>query len=561
MFSRHFEHWPANLPKTLSLPETSLFTNLEISARRYPDKTAIVYYDTEISYRELLAEIEALAGYLQQQGVEKGDRVLLYMQNSPQWVIGYYAILRADAAVVPVNPMNRAAELEHYIADTDAKVCICGQELVDHVKSFVGMGDFKTVIYTAYSEYVRKPTELNLPAEVQLKAEDIDAPGCVSLRAALAAGCQPGPHTAGPDDLCVIPYSSGTTGLPKGCTHTHRSVMSTALHRVLWNGVNSESVILATLPYFHVTGMQGAMNGPIYAGCSFVIMTRWDRTVAAELIQRYRITAWVNIVTMVVDFLSNPDIEKYDISSLRSIGGGGAAMPKAIAEKLHQMTGLNYVEGYGLSETVAATHINPNHRPKPQCLGIPVFDVDARIIDVETLQEKKEPGEVGEIVSHGPMIFQGYWKRPDETAKSFIEIDGKQFFRTGDIGYFDEEGYFFMVDRVKRMINASGFKVWPTEVESLMYRHPAIQECCIISVPHERRGETVKACIVLKPDYEGKISEQDIIDWCKGEMAAYKVPTYVEFMESLPKSPTGKLLWRVLQDEAWAKGTEKAAKG
>ncbi len=557
MFSRHFEHWPANLPKTLSLPETSLFTNLEISARRYPDKTAIVYYDTEISYRELLTEVEALAGYLQQQGVEKGDRVLLYMQNSPQWVIGYYAILRADAAVVPVNPMNRAAELEHYIADTDAKVCICGQELVDHVKSFVGMGDFKTVIYSAYGEYVRKPTELTLPAEVQLKAEDIDAPGCVSLRAALAAGCQPGPHTAGPDDLCVIPYSSGTTGLPKGCAHTHRSVMSTALHRVLWNGVNSESVILATLPYFHVTGMQGAMNGPIYAGCSFVIMTRWDRTVAAELIQRYRITAWVNIVTMVVDFLSNPDIEKYDISSLRSIGGGGAAMPKAIAEKLHQMTGLNYVEGYGLSETVAATHINPNHRPKPQCLGIPVFDVDARIIDVETLQEKKEPGEVGEIVSHGPMIFQGYWKRPDETAKSFIEIDGKQFFRTGDIGYFDEEGYFFMVDRVKRMINASGFKVWPTEVESLMYRHPAIQECCIISVPHERRGETVKACIVLKADFDGKVSEQDIIDWCKNEMAAYKVPTYVEFMESLPRSPTGKLLWRELQDEAWAKGPEK----
>lgn len=557
MFSRHFEHWPANLPKTLSLPETSLFTNLEISARRYPDKTAIVYYDTEISYRELLTEVEALAGYLQQQGVEKGDRVLLYMQNSPQWVIGYYAILRADAAVVPVNPMNRAAELEHYIADTDAKVCICGQELVDHVKSFVGMGDFKTVIYSAYGEYVRKPTELTLPAEVQLKAEDIDAPGCVSLRAALAAGCQPGPHTAGPDDLCVIPYSSGTTGLPKGCAHTHRSVMSTALHRVLWNGVNSESVILATLPYFHVTGMQGAMNGPIYAGCSFVIMTRWDRTVAAELIQRYRITAWVNIVTMVVDFLSNPDIEKYDISSLRSIGGGGAAMPKAIAEKLHQMTGLNYVEGYGLSETVAATHINPNHRPKPQCLGIPVFDVDARIIDVETLQEKTEPGEVGEIVSHGPMIFQGYWKRPDETAKSFIEIDGKQFFRTGDIGYFDEEGYFFMVDRVKRMINASGFKVWPTEVESLMYRHPAIQECCIISVPHERRGETVKACIVLKADFDGKVSEQDIIDWCKGEMAAYKVPTYVEFMESLPRSPTGKLLWRELQDEAWAKGPEK----
>src|SRR5690606_6159571 len=210
----------------------------------------------------------------------------------------------------------------------------------------------------------------------------------------------------------------------------------------------------------------------------------------------------------------------------------------------------------GLSETIAATHINPNQRPKAQCLGIPVFDVDARVIDVETLQEKG-PNEVGEIVTHRPQVFQRYWKRPDDTKNAFIEIDGKPFFRTGDIGYYDEEGYFFMVDRVKRMINASGFKVWPSEVENLMYRHPAIQECCIISVPHERRGETVKACVVLKANHASKVSEEDIISWCKEEMAAYKVPTYVEFMESLPRSPTGKLLWRVLQDEAWAKGAEK----
>ena len=557
MFTRHYEFWPAHLPKHLTLPATSLFTNLDIAARRYPDKTAIVYYDNLISYRQLLAEVEALAGYLQHQGVQKGDRVLLYMQNAAQWVIGYYAILRANAVVVPVNPMNRTAELEHYVADTDAAICICAQELVSFIQPFVGTGQFKQVIVTAYSEYVGKGTDLNLPAEVTVPVQDSFDEGCVSWRTALDAGYRPGEHTAGPDDLCVIPYSSGTTGVPKGCVHTHRSVMATALHRVLWNGVNSESKILATLPYFHVTGMQGAMNGPIYAGATIVIMTRWDRTVAAELIQRYQINSWVNIVTMVVDFLSNPDIEKYDLSSLTSIGGGGAAMPKAIEEKLHEMTGLHYIEGYGLSETIAATHINPNQRPKAQCLGIPVFDVDARVIDVETLQEKG-PNEVGEIVSHGPQVFQGYWKRPDDTKNAFIEIDGKPFFRTGDIGYYDEEGYFFMVDRVKRMINASGFKVWPSEVESLMYRHPAIQECCIISVPHERRGETVKACVVLKASHAGKVSEEDIINWCKEEMAAYKVPTYVEFMESLPRSPTGKLLWRVLQDEAWAKGAEKA---
>lgn len=548
MFTRHHAVWPDNLPTHLAVPETSLFANLEIAARRYPDKTAILYYDTAITYRELLSEVERLAGYLQMHGVQKGDRVLLYMQNAPQFTIGYYAILRADAVVVPVNPMNHTAELEHYLADTGAAICLCGQELTGFIAPLVGTAGLRQVVVAAYSDYVRQPTDLALPAEVQAPFQAPDFAGGIAWRDALAAGHQPGPHTAGPDDLCVLPYSSGTTGAPKGCMHTHRSAMATIVHRTTWNQMTSEAVVLATLPYFHVTGMQGAMSGPIYMGATAVIMTRWDRQVAARLIERYRVTAWINIATMAIDFLSDPDIERYDLSSLKGIGGGGAAMPKAVEEKLRRLTGLPYVEGYGLSETIAATHINPVDRPKPQCLGIPVFDVDSRVIDVATLAELG-PGEVGEIVSHGPQVFRGYWNRPEETEKAFIELDGKRFFRTGDLGYYDEEGYFFMVDRVKRMINASGFKVWPSEVESLMYRHPAIQECCVIATPDPKRGETVKACVVLRPDQVGQVSEQAIIDWCRDEMAAYKVPAYVEFRDALPRSSTGKLLWRVLQEE------------
>ena len=324
--------------------------------------------------------------------------------------------------------------------------------------------------------------------------------------------------------------------------------MATIIHRVVWTNSTSESVILATLPYFHVTGMQGAMSGPIYNGGTAVIMTRWDRKVAAQLIERHKVTGWVNIATMAIDFLSDPDLEGYNLSSLVSVGGGGAAMPKAVEEKLHRLTGLRYIEGYGLSETIAATHINPVPRPKAQCLGIPVFDVDSRVIDLNTGQELG-PNEVGEIISRGPQLFQGYWNRPEETERAFIELDGHRFFRTGDMGYYDEEGYFFLVDRVKRMINASGFKVWPSEVESLMYRHPAIQECCVISRPDPKRGETVKACVVLRDGQAGQVSEQDIIDWCKAEMAAYKAPVYVEFVASLPRSSTGKLMWRALQEE------------
>jgi fatty-acyl-CoA synthase len=469
-------------------------------------------------------------------------------------VISYYAILRADAVVVPINPMNRAAELEHYIADTGAEVCRAGQELTEYVTPLLGKTDLEQIVVASYNTYIKPDTDLNLPAEVASPAWSGDAPGVVSWESAMAASLSPQAYTAGPEDLAVIPYSSGTTGAPKGCMHTHRSVMATAVHRVFWNLSTSDSVQLATLPFFHVTGMTGSMNGPIFAGSTAVIMTRWDRTTALRLIERYKVTAWTNIVTMAVDFLSNPDIGKYDLSSLKMIGGGGAAMPGAVAEKLKRLTGLNYIEGYGLSETMAATHINPNAKPKAQCLGIPVFDVDSRIIDVDT-REEKGPGETGEIVSCGPQVTIGYWNRPAETDAAFVEIDGKRFFRTGDLAYYDEEGYFFMVDRLKRMINASGFKVWPSEVEAMMYRHPAIHELCIVSAPDPKRGETVKACIVLIPEAEGSTSVEDITNWCKEQMAVYKVPTIVEFVSALPKSPTGKLMWRALQEEEWV-GTD-----
>ncbi|MBQ0833460.1 long-chain fatty acid--CoA ligase [Marinobacter sp.] len=550
MFTRHYSVWPKELPKTMTLPKTSVFTNLEVSALRYPDHTAIIFYDAPITYRRLLEEVEAMAGYLQAQGVKKGDRVLLYMQNSPQYVISYYAILRADAVVIPVNPMNRAAELEHYIADTRSAICLAGQELAKFITPLLENTDLEQVVVASYSAYIKPDTDLDLPAEVAAPVWSGEVPGVVSWETAIAAGHMPSEHTAGPEDLAVIPYSSGTTGAPKGCMHTHRSVMATAVHRVFWNLSTADSVQLATLPFFHVTGMTGSMNGPIFGGSTSVIMTRWDRTTASKLIERYKVTGWTNIVTMAVDFLSNPDIGKYDLSSLNMIGGGGAAMPVAVAEKLKRLTGLDYIEGYGLSETMAATHINPNAKPKAQCLGIPVFDVDSRIIDVDTLEEKG-PGETGEIVTCGPQVTVGYWNRPAETDAAFVEIDGKRFFRTGDLAYYDEEGYFFMVDRLKRMINASGFKVWPSEVEGLMYRHPAIHEVCIISAPDPKRGETVKACIVLTPEAGSSISAEDMIAWCREHMAVYKVPTIVEFVSELPKSPTGKLMWRSLQEDEW----------
>jgi len=548
MFDRHYAKWPENAPKTLTLPETSIYRNLEISALRYPGKTAINYYETPITYAELERDAEAIAGYLQRLGVGKGDRVLLFMQNSPQFVIAYYGILRANAVVVPINPMNRTAELTHYLQDTGARVALCGQELFPQIAPLIGADSLTDVIVAAYGDYVRAPTALTLPEHVAMERVPVSQPGAHLWADVITAGAEPGPHTAGPDDYCVFPYSSGTTGAPKGCIHTHRSVMATVLGGVNWFRNNPESVLLSTLPMFHVTGMQSGMNSPIYMGATVVMMTRWDRTTAAELIERYRITGWTNITTMAIDFLSDPEVRKRDLSSLQTIGGGGAAMPAAVEAKLYELTGLRYIEGYGLSETIAGTHINPPDAPKAQCLGIPIFGVDSRIVDPDTLEELG-PNETGEIVSHGPQVFQGYWNRPEETAAAFIELDGKRFFRTGDLGYYDEEGYFFIVDRLKRMINASGYKVWPSEVESLMYAHPAIREVCVIASPHPRRGETVKAVVVLDPEYPEPVDEQGIIAWCHEQMSAYKCPELVEFAGDLPRSPTGKVMWRALQEQ------------
>ncbi|MFT6431747.1 MAG: fatty-acyl-CoA synthase [Halopseudomonas sp.] len=550
MFDRHYSVWPDQVPHHLELPQTSLYSNLTVAALRYPQHPAILYYGTALSYAELERQAEALAGYLQEAGVKAGDRVLLYMQNSPQFVIGFYAILRANAVVVPVNPMNRKAELEYLIADTEATVALSGLELLDNFDGLIGVGSLREVIATAYGEYIVEPTNLELPDAVLLQGPAPELAGVTRWQDALTAAYFPGPLTAGPNDNCVIPYSSGTTGNPKGCVHTHHSAMATTVYCSVWGNAQHNSVQLVSVPMFHVTGMQVCMNSAIYIGGTQVVMTRWDRKVAAQLIQDHGITGWRNISTMVVDLLSEPTIDDYDLSSLQGIGGGGAAMPAAVAAKLHKKTGLHYAEGYGLSETISATHMNPPEAPKPQCLGIPIIGVDSRIIDVDSLQEVGV-GEPGEIVLHGEQVFGGYWRRDDATAEAFIELEGKRFFRSGDIGYYDEDGYFFLVDRIKRMINASGFKVWPAEVESLLYGHPAVREVCIISTPDERRGETAKA-VVVRADGHESVTPEEIMDWCQTNMSAYKCPKQITFADSLPKSPTGKILWRTLQEEEWA---------
>jgi fatty-acyl-CoA synthase len=555
----HYKFWPKRLPHALTPPATSLWDNLDISARRYPDKAALVFFGRIFTYRELRDLAQRLAAKLHALGVRKGDRVMLDMQNCPQLVIAHFAILRANAVVVPVNPMNRAQELKHYIEDPDAKVAITTADLAPEIaRASDALPPAQRLSHLIVSHFTDAFDPDAAGADAMPDAwrdwlltrhalPALAGGEVISWPAALDNTAPLPPLQAGPDDLAVLPYTSGTTGLPKGCMHLHRSIMHNAVASFTWGNASAQNVTLLVVPMFHITGMVSVMHTSIYAAATLIVMPRWDRELAGRLISRWKVTAWTNIPTMVIDLMSSPNFDHYDLSSLVHIGGGGAAMPQAVAQRLLEQFGLRYVEGYGLTETAAPSHSNPPDDPKQQCLGIPFISCDSRVVDPDTLRELA-PGEQGEIIIHGPMVFAGYWKQPEATAAAFIEFDGKRFFRSGDLGHVDADGYFFLTDRLKRMINASGFKVWPAEVEALMFRHPAIAEACVISARDAYRGETVKAVVVLRASHKGKVSEQDILDWCRDNMAVYKAPRIVQFADSLPKSGSGKVMWRTLQE-------------
>jgi fatty-acyl-CoA synthase len=568
--SKHAAVWPARLPAQITAPDTSLWMNLAISALRYPTKPALVFMGRVWTYQALLASAEQLAAHLLALGVAPGDRVVLDMQNCPQWVIAHFAILRIDAVVVPVNPMNRAEELKHYITDPDTRVAVTTADLAPELAkasdALPASQRLQHLVVTQFTD-VFDPVAVGPQEMPEAWAAWLlptrDLPTLISGQVHAWEGLMAQPAQALPppqaktDDLAVLPYTSGTTGLPKGCMHTHGTLMHNAMASGLWGNGTPENVTLCVVPMFHITGMVSVMHASIYLGASLVLMPRWDRDVAGYLISKWRVTHWTNIPTMVIDLLGSPHMDRYDLNSLVYIGGGGAAMPEAVAQRLIDQFGLRYIEGYGLTETAAPSHTNPPDAPKKQCLGIPFLSVHSRIIDPETLADLPE-GESGEIAISGPQVFKGYWKRPEATADAFFERDGRRYFRSGDMGRVDEAGYYFMTDRLKRMINASGFKVWPAEVEALMFRHPAIQEACIIATRDAYRGESVKAVVVLRQGQQGQVGEQDIIDWCRENMAVYKIPRAVSFVDALPKSGSGKVMWRALQEAEMAEMSKTA---
>ena len=538
-------YWPRTKPRSITVPATSLYDNLSVSAHRYPDKAAVWFYGQQTSYAALLSMADHFSGHLSAQGVQKGDRVMLCLQNSPQWIAAAHAIWRLGGVVIPLPPMLGPKEFGFFVQDAGIGVGIVAAELYAHAKA----GGLKhTVAVTLAHGLPEDKGGVAFPAGLdavpELQAGDVTWETAVLAAPAPQVQVQPG-------DLCVMPYTSGTTGFPKGCMHTHHNVQANAAGGAFWGNVSSGDTTLATLPYFHVTGFTSSLLSPIFVGATIVAMARWDRETARVLIKGQGVMGWTNTATMVVDLLANPLLSSADLVSLKLVNGGGASMPEALGKRWKELSGLEFLEGYGLSETMAQTHSNPQERPKLQCLGIPFYGVDARIIDLDTLQELPQ-GQTGEIVLSGPQVFQGYWNRPEASAEAFLDLGGKRFFRSGDLGYMDDEGYFFFVDRLKRMVNSGGMKVWPAEVEAALHAHPAVQEAVVIAVPDERMGEKARALLVLKAG--ASVTEAEFIEWARTQMAHYKAPREVRFVDSLPKGPTGKVTWRQLQEAARAEG-------
>ena len=542
-----FKSWPRLLPRWMDFPEVPIFELAEESARRFGNKPAIIYYGQLITYAELWESILKFATYLKDMGIRKGDRVAINLPNSPHFAIAFYGILRANAVVVSTDPMLNAEGLKMLLNDSGSRM------LVTMAQSLSTMGEIDSdslekVVAGEFTDYL--PENPTIPPQPYMTSPTGMDKSVQSWKEIMTRRIDPPAVEVGTDDNALIMYTSGTTGDRKGALHTHWGMVVNSMRAAHWNFHFSSSVHLSVLPFFHITGLHFGLGAPVYTGGTMVILSRWDREAAVQAVEKYGCTHWTNISTMVVDMLSIPDIEKRDLSSFIIFGGGGAALPKAVGERLASL-GINYAEGYGLTEAGSGTHSNPKDRVKLQCLGIPAFNVDAKVVDPETFKEMPT-GESGELVLRTPSMFKEFWNKPEATANAFVEIEGQKWFRTGDLVYMDDEGYFFIVDRLKRLVNRAGLKVWPAALEGEYYKHPAIQEVCIIGTPDSRVGEEVKACIVLRPDHVGKITESEFRAWGKERFASYEYPRIVEFVSELPKSASGKLQWRILQEKEFA---------
>lgn len=543
------KHWPASVDeKSIHLPEEVLPVILARQAKRVPERTAMHFYGRAVTFAELDSSVGRFAGFLQSRGLRAGDRVAIFLENSPQFPIAYYGALRAGCIVVCLNPMHKAAELLHEFEDSGARALLASDEGYAIIEPIRDRTKLETVVLTAYRDFLPQNPTLPPPPPF-LESKGAKASGTHAFLEVLRTA--PELTTQVPralSDTALLQYTSGTTGTAKAAEITHGNLVSNCELQRVYIGSGDGDVALGVLPWFHITGMECQMNMMAYMGATLVPIGRFDLVTVLRAIEVYRCTLTTLIATVNVAIVNFPRTKEFDLSSLRHCFSGGAPVPPAVAQRWEQITGHKLIEGYGLSETTAPTHINPPHRPKYGTVGLPLPLTDCRVVDLNDGVTELGIGKSGEIAVRGPQVMKGYWRNPDATARAFRE----GWFLTGDIGQVDEDGYFRIEERKKDMLKVSGFSVFPAEVEALMYRHPAIAEVGVVGVPDPYRGEDPLAFVVLKPDAKGTVTEAQIAEWCRSEMSIYKAPRQVRFVDALPKTATGKVLKRVLRDQAAA---------
>jgi len=514
------------------------------TAARHPDADAIRYFDGRITFAELAALTDAFAAALLDTGFGTGDRVALYLQNVPQFVIAQLGTWKAGGIAVSINPMNRERELELLLTDSGARVLVTLQSLYRDVAAKVVPGtDVQTVITTSELDFQTRDDP-----RVFAGTERIDCDGTLDLRQLLDrfAGQRPPAVSLAPQDVAFLTYTSGTTGPPKGAMTTHRNVVFNAQTYRDWIGIGPDDVILGVAPLFHITGLIGHVAIGLLAGAPLVLMYRLDPALAIETVQAERATFTVGSITVFIALMNVPDADRDALASLVKIYSGGAPIPPSTVKTFQAAFGHYIHNIYGLTETTSPSHAVPLGAQAPVdeasgalSVGVPVYDTIVRIVGDDG--HDLPPGEIGELVTSGPQVVAGYWRKPAETQTALP--DGA--LHTGDVGYMDTDGWFYIVDRKKDQINVSGYKVWPREVEDVLYEHEAVREAAVVGVADEYRGETVKAYVSLRPGKSA--TAEELIAFTKERMAAYKYPRQIEFLDEIPKTVTGKLLRRELR--------------
>jgi len=547
-----------DVPKELEIPEVPLFKLLDDSATHYPDRVSLVFFDKKITYALLNEYTNRFSNALKEKwDFGKNDVVALFLPNSPQFVIAYYGSIKTGATVTPINPLYTSRELARQLKSSNAKVLITLDIFKDRVDEAVKETNIQGIVYTGIDDFL--PGIKAFLYRLKEKKPKINFNGKTTVRfKEMIEEYSSSPPKASIDpkeDVVALMFTGGTTGTPKSAMLTHYNLVSNVYQIDSWLGYQrkAKDVMMGLLPWFHIYGQTAVLHTGLHRAATIIVLPRFQLEETLKAIVKYKANIFHAVPTIYSLIVNKPDIGKYDLRSIEACISGAAPLPVAVAEKFEKITGGKLREGYGLTETSPVTHVNPIYgKYKFGSIGVPVPNTYAAIAHPEE-PIFLPPGETGELVISGPQVMKGYYNAEEENKRVFFEAFGKRWFRTGDMAKMDEEGYFYIIERKKDLIKYKGYSVYPREIEEVLYNHECIAEAAVVGVPDPNVGERIKAFVVIKNECKGKVNENDIIEYCKQNLAPFKVPKEVEFRDSLPKTTVGKILRRVLKEEEMQK--------